>query len=91
MRLEAHRLRAIPHSVLVLSFSGALPFILAALLAWAGPPSSGTALTSLTVYGGVILSFLGGSHWGHAMGQGRTSIDRAVSLGAGPSLPDRNE
>ena len=76
MKDATARLRLVPHSVLLLGFSGALPFVLASLLAWAGPPSSPLALRSLAIYGAVILSFMGGVHWGLAMAQGQLSLRR---------------
>ena len=47
---------------------GALPFIgLAITGAWLDEPLRQQALTALAVYGAIILSFLGGIHWGLAI------------------------
>jgi hypothetical protein len=51
-----------------LGYAGLIPFILGALLVWlvtgeAHPYVAG----ALSAYGAVIVSFLGGIHWGHAM------------------------
>lgn len=51
-----------------LGAAGLLPFLLTALAAWAGPEEwRGIALFALATYGMVILSFLGGVHWGLAL------------------------
>ena len=52
----------------ILGIAGALPFVaLAALLWWQADGQNTLALTALTGYGAVILSFLGGIHWGLAL------------------------
>eukprot|EP01037_Dinobryon_pediforme_P036570 gene36569-43578_t len=59
---------AIPRSALVLGWLGVIPFAVCAALASTGgvvPP--GAALHALVLYGVVILSFMGGAHWGLAM------------------------
>ena len=58
----------VPRSAFWLGAAGALPFILLALVSII-PDSeiSQTSLTALTAYGAVILSFLGGIHWGLAI------------------------
>ena len=76
MRVVTSGMWAVPHSVLVLGFAGALPFVVAALLAFAGPPSSAAAVTSLLVYGAITLSFMGGVQWGLTMASGQLSIAR---------------
>jgi hypothetical protein len=85
MRLVSSGMWAVPHSVLVLGFAGALPFVVAALLAFAGPPSSARAVQSLLVYGAVILSFLGGVQWGLTMASGQLSIAR-LGISVVPAL-----
>ncbi len=52
----------------ILGLAGALPFVvLAALLWWQADGEHALALTALTGYGAIILSFLGGIHWGLAL------------------------
>lgn len=51
-----------------LGLAGALPFVtLAMLLWWRSDGNHALALAALTGYGAVILSFLGGIHWGLAL------------------------
>jgi Protein of unknown function (DUF3429) len=58
----------IPTPALILGAAGLLPFIVTALQVSFGWPFSprltGPALYNLTIYGAVILSFLGGVQWG---------------------------
>ena len=59
---------AIPRAALVLGWLGVIPFAAFSLLALTGgvlPP--GAALHALVLYGVVILSFMGGAHWGLAI------------------------
>lgn len=59
---------AIPKPALILGLAGLLPFILGALGGWlADPARAGFALNAMLGYGAVILSFLGGVHWGRAL------------------------
>lgn len=59
----------IPPLTRLLGFAGLLPFLAAALGAWAGPEAwRGAALWALAAYGAVILSFLGAVHWGFGLG-----------------------
>ena len=76
MRVVTSGLWAVPHSVLALSFAGALPVVVAALLAFAGPPSSAAAVASLLVYSAIVLSFMGGVQWGLTMASGQLSLAR---------------
>lgn len=52
----------------ILGLAGLIPFVMCAAMQWYGPPGwrmlAGLALLS---YGAVIVSFLGGIHWGLAM------------------------
>ena len=61
---------AIPTPALLLGLAGLVPFIVTAVQVSTGWPLSprltGPALYHLTVYGAVILSFLGGVQWGFA-------------------------
>jgi hypothetical protein len=53
-----------------LGLGGLLPFLLGAGGLWALPPEwAGLAATALLTYAAVIVSFLGGIHWGLAMRQ----------------------
>ena len=58
----------IPTPALMLGAAGVLPFVVTALQVSFGWPFSprltGPALYNLTIYGAVILSFLGGVQWG---------------------------
>lgn len=54
-----------PRLALLLSLAGALPFIAGAAVLWAGPAAyAPSALQAIITYAAVILSFLGGVHWG---------------------------
>lgn len=50
-----------------LGLAGLLPFIAATLIVVAGGPWRAWAETALLGYGAVILSFMGGVHWGMAI------------------------
>lgn len=69
-----------------LGLTGLIPFVLGAALQWYGPPGwrmlAGMALLS---YGAVIVSFLGGIHWGLAMRVSPVPVARLV-WGVLPSL-----
>ena len=70
---------AIPHTAPVLGWLGVIPFAVCAALASTGgvvPP--GAALHALVLYGVVILSFMGGAHWGLA----RAAADASPRLSA---------
>jgi Protein of unknown function (DUF3429) len=64
---------AIPLPALVLGAAGVIPVVATALQVATGWPLSprltGPALYNLTIYAGVILSFLGGVQWGLALAQ----------------------
>ena len=67
----------IPAAALWLGLAGALPFLaLAAALFLAAPDLRPVALQAIAAYGAVILSFLGGIHWGLALQAGRPSWSR---------------
>ncbi len=60
--------KPIPTAASWLGCAGLLPFGAAALAAlWPAAPLHALALPALLAYGAVILSFLGGIHWGLAM------------------------
>lgn len=75
-------------TALRLAYAGLLPFLLGALLVWAvrSDVQAYVAL-ALSAYAAVVLSFLGGIHWGLVMRQAAPS-DPARSLlwGVVPSL-----
>ncbi|MBL8517928.1 MAG: DUF3429 domain-containing protein [Betaproteobacteria bacterium] len=74
----------------VLVLTGALPFLSATLsLVAGGPFHPTTSVVMLITYAAVILSFLGGIHWGLAlkiMGDAPTSATRLFILSVLPSL-----
>ena len=58
---------AIPASVLIYGVLGLVPFLAPALLGLTIPASKPASGLVLAVYGGLILSFLGGARWGLAI------------------------
>lgn len=59
------------NAALALGLAGALPFIALAVSVWLLPDTQATwALGALIAYGAVVLSFLGGIHWGLALQAG---------------------
>ncbi len=80
----------VPLPAFILGFLGAVPFVGLALLAvLAGSLGSATieawALASLLAYGAIILSFMGGVHWGWAMAAEDSSFER-LGLSVVPAL-----
>jgi hypothetical protein len=79
-----------PPSARWLGAAGLLPFAATAALAWVGPDEwRGIALFALATYGMVILSFLGGVHWGLALNAPAAEAPHAApryGLGVVPSL-----
>lgn len=58
----------VPRPALLLGVLGVLPFVISTTVTLLAPePWSGYALSALTYYGAVILSFLGGIQWGLAI------------------------
>jgi len=67
-----------------LGLAGLLPFLAAAAgTALLPVAAAGTAATAAAVYGGLILAFLGGVHWGRAL---NAASDAAVTWAVTPSL-----
>jgi Protein of unknown function (DUF3429) len=67
-----------------LGWSGLLPFVGGALAVSVGPPAlHEPALRALIAYGAVIVSFLGGIHWGAPTG---AAHDASRAWGVVPSL-----
>ena len=63
-------MRANDPLVLLLGLLGLIPFVVCAYLACAWrDPAEARALIALIAYGAVILSFLGGVHWGFALNE----------------------
>lgn len=84
------RKTSVPQSVVWLGALGLLPFFGFCLLAFvASTEFEQTAKTALAAYGAVILSFLGGIHWG-ALFSGETISDNRATFrlvsGTVPSL-----
>lgn len=77
----------VPRAALWLGAGGALPF---ATLAMAGPflgdPIRTQVFLALIAYGAVILSFLGGIHWGLAMTGSHGADFRRLGIGVLPAL-----
>ena len=73
-------------TALRLGYAGLLPFILGAALVWfVRPDARGHVLAALAAYGAVIVSFLGGIHWGLGFRSARPEPARFI-WGIVPSL-----
>ncbi len=69
-----------------LGLAGLIPFVAGAALQWFTPPGwRMLAASALLTYGAVIVSFLGGIHWGLAMRQAELQAPRLL-WGVLPSL-----
>lgn len=69
-----------------LAYSGLVPFVAGALLVWAVRDDvQAYVALALSAYAAVVLSFLGGIHWGFAMRQPRPA-QAALVWGVVPSL-----
>jgi Protein of unknown function (DUF3429) len=84
-------LAGIPRSAFWLGAAGVLPFAACAvqiLAAWPlSPRLIGPALYALTLYGAVILSFMGGVQWGMAVAQTPSDADaRRFSISVLPAF-----
>ena len=77
-----------PPAAMQLGFAGLAPFFAAALLAAFGPLELARAgEAALLIYGGLILSFMGGCRWGFAAaGMGDGPSFRALALSVAPTL-----
>ena len=75
-----------PARALQLGYAGLLPFVLGAALVWlVDAQAHPYATLALSAYAGVIVSFLGGIHWGLAMRQPAPPLPLFV-WGVVPSL-----
>lgn len=74
----------------LLAIGGMLPFLLLMLACWVVDPEwLGVFIRAQLAWGIAILSFLGGIHWGAALGRGELSVEqtrRALTWGILPSL-----
>ncbi|MGX1096020.1 DUF3429 domain-containing protein [Amorphus sp. MBR-141] len=82
--------RGVPHLARTLSLAGAIPFVAGAVLLWVGNVGglSGDFVSgALKGYSAVILSFLGGVHWGLALSaRDTTARDRELLFSIVPVL-----
>jgi Protein of unknown function (DUF3429) len=84
MRMQLSSNDSISLTTRALGWSGLLPFVGVALALSVGPPAwHDTALRALIAYGAVIVSFLGGIHWGSPTS---AAHDGARLWGVVPSL-----
>jgi len=59
-----------PKTAILLGILGVLPFVALTVLSWIADEAAGSAaFFAVVAYGAVILSFLGGAHWGLASGR----------------------
>jgi hypothetical protein len=77
--------RDVPPAAFLLGLLGAVPFVGLAALALGGGAIGIWPGLALLAYGAVILSFMGGVHWGWAMAAGEPSLER-LGLSVVPSL-----
>ncbi len=83
--------RTLPTNAMLLGVAGLIPFAVCSLGALTNmPPNGERALFALIAYGAVILSFLGGVHWGFgldAAGSAPSDVQRVrFGLGVLPAL-----
>ena len=79
--------QGLPHSAAVLAYAGALPPILAAMLAvFRGDDFGPAALQFMTIYGGALVVFFGGVRWGVAVMTPEGPTFRHLLGGAMPFL-----
>jgi hypothetical protein len=83
--LTAKLLPDVPPAATVLGLAGVLPFAAAALGSLQPGALGAFALKALIAYGAVILSFLGGIHWGLAIDRADPSYGH-LGIGVVPSL-----
>ena len=77
----------LPAAAAWLGYGGLAPFAAAALALWVTEGSvQRLAAVSLLAYGGAILSFLGGIHWGLASALGASAAGQRLAWSVLPSL-----
>ena len=76
---------AIPPLVLIYGVLGLAPFLAPPLIGYLAPDLSALTATALALYGGLILSFLGGARWGVAITEARPR-SAVVTLAMIPTL-----
>lgn len=54
----------VPCSAWLLGLAGLIPFVTAAGIVWFDPENRNEAVSAITAYGAIVLSFLGGIRWG---------------------------
>ena len=70
-----------------LGYLGLIPFVVGGALALTGEPATrDVALRAVIAYGAVIVSFLGGIHWGLALRAGADRATRLLLVSVIPSL-----
>ena len=77
--------RAIPPVVMIYGVLGLAPFLAPPLVGLLAPDLSRLAATGLALYGGLILSFLGGARWGIAVAEDQPRA-ATVTLAMIPTL-----
>lgn len=81
------KLGGVPRPALALGLAGLLPFWGLALLVIVGDPEmKANVIRAQLTYGAVILSFLGGIHWGLAVMHKSDATWRRLGWGVTPSL-----
>jgi hypothetical protein len=81
--------RSLPTLAILLGAAGVIPFILLGVgSVGLNPVRSLMAVRGLVGYGGVILSFVGGVHWGFTLGEQepRRAVQARLGLGVVPGL-----
>lgn len=82
--MSTHR---VPHLAKVLGAAGLLPFMVGAGYLLFGPLSAAQyVFNALTIYGAVILSFMGAIHWGLALTRPEHETARWYGIGVVPAL-----
>jgi hypothetical protein len=78
----------IPRAALFLGWSGVIPFAGLTALLVSNPQGTPWALPALVAYGAIILSFMGGVHWGIALNPATPadSVAKALTLSVMPAL-----
>lgn len=79
---KAATLKDVPRPALLLGLAGLIPFAAGALGVWTFPPAwADFALFAQTLYGAVIVSFMGAIHWGLALSEAARGGPGTVTWG----------